>query len=75
MKVCDALACSGTYGKHMLSWSPGADIEDEERRHFKENVFPKARLPLPIRLGVLTSLPWTVERCRLHTNDGGSGGG
>lgn len=23
-------------------------------------------------LGVLTSLPWTVVRCRLHTNDGNS---
>lgn len=72
-KVCGALARSGTYGKHMLSRSPGADIEDEERRHFKENVFPKARrLPLPIRLGVLTSLPWTIERRRLHTNGGNS---
>lgn len=34
----------------MLSWSPRADIEDEERQYFKANVFPEVRLPQPIQL-------------------------
>lgn len=40
----------GTCREHMLSWSPRADIEDEERQYFKANVFPEVRLPQPIRL-------------------------
>lgn len=52
----------------MLSWSLGADIEDEERQYFKANVVPEVRLPQPIWLRVLTSLQWTTERRDLHTN-------
>lgn len=51
----------------MLSWSPRADIEDEERRYFKANVFPEVRLSPPIPLRVLTSLPWTTKHLDLHT--------
>lgn len=51
----------GTCREHMLSWSPWADIEDEERRDFKGSVFPEVSLPQRIRLGLLTSLPWTSE--------------
>lgn len=53
----------------MLSWSPRADIEDEERQYFKANVFPEVSLPQPIRLRVLTSLPWTAKTLRFtHTH-------
>lgn len=73
---CIARACwfhvLGTCREHMLSWSPWADIEDEERRYFKGSVFPEVGLPQRIRLGLLTSLPWTSECWDLHTNGRGS---
>lgn len=56
--------------EHMLSWSPRADIEDGERQYFKENVFPEVRLPQPIQLTILTSLPWTNKCWDLHTRKG-----
>lgn len=51
----------GTCREHMLSWSPWADIEDEERRYFKGSVFPEVSLPQRIRRRLLTSLPWTSQ--------------
>lgn len=60
--MCACCHVLGTCREHMLSWSPRADIEDEERQYFKANVFPEVRLPQPIQLWVLTSLPWTTKR-------------
>lgn len=62
----------GTCREHMLSWSPWADIEDEERQYFKRSVFPEVGLPLCVRLSLLTSLPWTSKCWDLHTNGRGS---
>ena len=63
----------GHAGEHMLSWSPRADIEDEERQYFKANVFPEVRLPQSIRRGVLTSLPWTTKCWDLHAQKNAKG--
>lgn len=51
----------------MLSSSPRADIEDEERQCFKANVVPEERLPEPIWLRVLTSLLWTGLHTQVYT--------
>lgn len=44
----------------MLSRSPGAATEDEERRNFKANVFPGVMQPRSIQL-------WLSEKSRTQT--------